>query len=357
MKKIKLSICPKIIAVEKIAAGIAFTTVIATPSVASNFSSEPLYQNISSYETTIPTTNSLAGFDVTDIYYPQSSNADETFPLAIMLQGAFVDKADYSDFASLVAGYGFVVAVPNHLRSVSSEFPPGLFPTQELVNDVLSFVETEKTNQTSPIAGIANTNSLGLLGHSFGGSVGLGAIQGECFPILCTTEFTRPDALKAGIFYGTRFGGQDPFSLVPPIFNDGIPTGLIGGTLDGVIPLERTLATYEQIQDPPKVLVSVAGANHYGITNTDSFRDSIRPTLDQEIAIETIARWSGLFLRAHVSEDREAFNYVYNDGDAQDANVTVTSATVPESSTTWGILLLGIGINIGCLAKGRLAKF
>ncbi|VEP12927.1 hypothetical protein H1P_1720003 [Hyella patelloides LEGE 07179] len=85
------------------------------------------------------------------------------------------------------------------------------------------------------------------------------------------------------------------------------------------------------------------------------FRDTNRPTLDQEIATETIARWSGLFLRAHVSEDREAFNYVYNIGDADDENVTAISltASVPEPNRTWSLFLLGTGITIGSVVKDQ----
>ena len=333
--------------------GTTLATLIHTPAIANTFSSEPIYPTVLTYETIIPSSSSLTGFDSTDIYYPESANSEETFPIAVMLQGALVDKADYSSFASQVASYGFLVTVPNHVRTLSSDFPPGLFVTQEVVTDVLTFLSAENDNSASPIAGIIDDNNLGLLGHSFGGSVGLGAIQGDCFPVICAAEFTRPEALQAGIFYGTRFGDEDPSSPVPPIFNDNIPIGLIGGTLDGVIALDRSLATYEQIQDPPNAFVSVTGANHYGITNEDSFRDPIRPTLDQEIATETIARWSGLFLRAHLSEDSEAFNYVYNFGDALDENVTVTSTSVPESSATWNFLLLGTGITLGSIVKRR----
>ena len=335
----KLSIRSKIKTLPVVALGTTVIILISTPTVASTFSPEPIYQKILNYETQIPTTNSLTGFDVTDIYYPESANPNEVFPLAVMLQGALVDKADYSSFASQVASYGFVVAVPNHLRTLSSDFPPALFPTQELVNDVLQFaIAAENTNDASPITGKIDVENMGLLGHSFGGSVGLGAIQGDCFPTICpTNEFTRPEALKAGIFYGTRFGGQDPSSPVPPIFNDNIPMGLIGGTLDGVISLNKVVETYEQIQDSPKVVVNVAGVNHYGITDNDSFRDPIRSTLEQNTATETIARWSGLFLRAHVLDDEGAFNYVYNTGDVRDENVKVINTSVPESSATWGI--------------------
>jgi hypothetical protein len=57
---------------------------------------------------------------------------------------------------------------------------------------------------------------------------------------------------------------------------------LIAGTKDGVAEPSITEETYNQIQDPPKVLITVEGANHYGITNQDNLlRDPFRPTLDQ----------------------------------------------------------------------------
>ena len=56
---------------------------------------------------------------------------------------------------------------------------------------------------------------------------------------------------------------------------------------------------YIQDSNPFFDLLTVEGANHYGITNEDNLiqdRENIRPTIEQDIAIETIARWSGLFL-------------------------------------------------------------
>jgi fermentation-respiration switch protein FrsA (DUF1100 family) len=314
------------------------------PAVASSFNPAPIYDTALNYKTSNPATGSLTGFDVTDIYYPRSSEPSATFPIVLMLQGALVDKADYSNFASRVARYGFVVAVPNHLRTFPPIPFPVIFPVQELVNDVLDFMKTENLEALSPIKGKIDVTKMGLLGHSFGGSVGLGAIQGDCFPTLCTTRFARPEELKAGIFYGTRFGGQDAVSPVPPILNEGIPTGLIGGTRDGVIPLNKVRESYNQIQDPPKVLVSVIGANHYGITNQNNpARDPVLPELEQSVATETIARWSALFLRSHVQGDAGAFDYVYNTGDERDENVTVLSARVPEPSAIWGIFIWGMG--------------
>ncbi len=217
----------------------------------------------------------------------------------------------------------------------------------------------ENLNNMSPIQGRVDATKMGLLGHSFGGAVGLTAVEGICFPVLCTnpnSSFTRPEELMAGIFYGTSLIDQMTGEFLP-IDNQGIPTGLIAGELDGVALLAEIQGTYDQIQDPPKVLVTVLGANHYGITNENNpARDPVPPALEQSLATETIARWSALFLSAHVQGDAEAFDYVYHTGDARDENVTVVSATVPEPSATWGILILGIGLTAIGLRSGKYSR-
>ena len=149
----------------------------------------------------------------------------------------------------------------------------------------------------------------------------------------------------AGVFYGSTFRDPRFGSMIPPIENDGIPVALIAGDRDGVVGnFAAVEETYEQIQDPPKALIRVQGANHYGITNEDSLRDPVRPTLDQDMATETIARWSGLFLRASLLNDSGALDYIYHRGDGLDENVSVTSevATVPEPTSLVGILAFGV---------------
>lgn len=339
--------------ISKVVLGWVLIVLGAAPSTASSFNPNPIYDQVLNYTTTVATTGSLTGFDFTDIYAPQSSNPNATFPIALLLQGAFVDKSDYSNFATLVARYGFTVVVPNHQRTVIGPDGPvtNLVVDVDLLHDVLDFMKDENFNEISPIQGKVNTAQMGLLGHSLGGFVGLSAIQDLCFFPFCATSFTRPEELMAGIFYGTSF--RDPMTgEFFPIDNQGIPTGLIAGDKDGVALLPNTQETYNQIQHPPKVLVTVEGANHYGITNEDNLlREQIRPTLPQEISTETIARWSALFLRTHVLGDRQAFNYVYNSGEFQDENVTVVSARVPEPSASLVILILGTGLAVTSLLR------
>ena len=203
---------------------IAIGTVL--PATATTFSSAPLFQDVNSYSTTIANNGDLA-----DVYFPvlsDSNNTTEEFPIALLLQGALVDKSDYSSFARQVASYGFVVVVPNHLRTLTNPMTGqtviGFFPEQQQVNDVLAYMVAENSNPSSPVAGLVDTDKLGLLGHSFGGSVGLAAVGDICFPFICFGGFSQPPELMAGIFYGTNFRDPPQVGSFPPINNGGIPT-------------------------------------------------------------------------------------------------------------------------------------
>ena len=244
----------------------------------------------------------------------------------------------------MVASYGFAVVVPNNLRTLEVPGPApevtGFFPELPQVNEVLDYVRGSE----SPIAEAIDPEQLVVLGHSFGGAVGLSAVQGSCpFPNCPFGEFDRPDELVGAAFFGTDFqpspaeGGS---GLVPLIDNADIPTALILGSNDGISAPDETEATYEQIQDPPKALVSIEGTNHFGITNeNDPLNPATTPpevppildepnlqTIPQEIAIDTIATWSSLFLRATVLDDQSAFDFVFGGtGDELDSNVSVIS--------------------------------
>jgi predicted dienelactone hydrolase len=285
----------------------------------------PFYKNITKRTITI-----AADGDQADIYFPALSkhprHTDE-LPIALMLPGALVDKADYANFATQVARYGFVVVVPNNQRILTApngQSFPGLFAEQEQVNQVLAQMRVEDQNPASPIFKIVDTSKLGLLGHSFGGGAGIGATQTQfCLPGICSENYTRPPELKAGIFYGANFRNQQTQEF-PPINNNGIPIGLIVGSLDGVTLPASSQSTYNQILNPPKALITVAGANHYSITNNDNpIREPNRPTLNQTTATATIARWSGLFLRAAMLNDRRILDSTLSIGDTLDPNVTV----------------------------------
>lgn len=221
----------------------------------------PLFDQVQVLETEIP-----ASGDAVDIYYPTASRyRAEPLPVALFLQGANVDKSNYADFASVVASYGFAVVVPNNLRALGPPPPApsvtGFFPELPQITQVLDYVQD---STVSPIANVIDPEKLVLLGHSFGGAVGLSAVQGACpFPMCPFGEFEQPEELVGAAFFGTNLrppptlGGGD----VLPIENADIPTALIFGSNDGIAAPEDTIDTF---QTPPTALVEVAGTNHYG---------------------------------------------------------------------------------------------
>jgi dienelactone hydrolase len=287
------------------------------------FDPNPIYHQVKSYTTMI-----AADGDQADIYYPMLPNATaDQLPIALIFQEAFVDKADYANYAKTVASYGFVVVVPNNQRTLTApDGKPltGLLSEEQQVNEVLAQIKLEDANPASPIFEIVDTKSVGLLGHGFGGFVGLAAIQ-NMTRSASTKDYKRPSELKAGIFYSTSFQEGANSGIFPTIDNQDIPTGLIVGTLDSINNLGEVASTYVKIQDPSKALITVEGANLDSITNQDRDYDPSRPTLDQATATGAIGRWSGLFLRSHLLGDQAAFNYVYKTGGDLDLNVNVTS--------------------------------
>jgi dienelactone hydrolase len=294
--------------------------IICLSATGSSSNPDPLFKQVNKYQTTISTNG-----DPADIYYSVTSEP-QNFPVALLLQGALIDKADYSNFARVLASYGFVVIVPNHFKSSPKFGVEGFFPEISQIEDTLTYVKTENANLSSPLKGILAPEKLALLGHSYGGAVGLSAIGNYCISFLCDREFTLPKEIVAGVFYGTYLQDFNTKEFLT-IENDSIPLGLIQGSRDGVTTLKEIGKSYQLIQDAPKALITVKGANHYSITNKDSSRDPLRPTLDQNIANETIARWSGLFLRASIFNQRDAFDYVYKTGNARDRNVSVINQT------------------------------
>ncbi len=288
----------------------------------------PQFDNASSYETVMPQNG-----DKVDVYYPTRQGPDNgtsrTFPVALLLQGAYCDKSLYSEYSKIIARYGFIVVVPNHYRSYefSGVAMEGLFAEQQQLYDVLDFMADENADSTSPVTGMVDTSRLVMLGHSFGSANVIMAIQDTCMYPFCPKgeSFTRPSELKAVALSGIK----TPFQGWAPTQNKGLPVAIINGELDSNATAEETKKTYQGIKDTPKAAITIKGANHYSLCNINNpsgpTPDENDPTLNQQQSIETAARWSALFLRAHALDDAQAWNYIYNTGRYLDSHVEVMS--------------------------------
>ncbi|MGW0808662.1 hypothetical protein [Nonomuraea sp. NPDC002799] len=260
------------------------------------------------------------GADPAAVYLPPGRTA---LPVALLLQGGNVPKESYGRFARTVAGFGFAVAVPDHRRSVGPV--SGLFPESAQIDAAVRWAAAENVRAGSPLAGRLDAGRLVLLGHSFGAAAGLFAIGGSCVPPFCFGPvYQRPAALKAAAFYGAATASQGGPAV--PVANAGVPVALVQGDADGANLPAAARATYDGLTSPPKAYVTVHGANHYGLTDTQTppgaTPDASPQTVAQDASVDTAARWSALFLRASLG-DALAAAYVYGFGDASDDGVTV----------------------------------
>ncbi|MBK1640849.1 hypothetical protein CKO12_02930 [Chromatium okenii] len=245
----------------------------------------------------------LSRNDPTDVYLPsirtsQRNKFIDAFPLITLLQGANVDKAHYKTLARSLARRGFVVAVPNHAQTFPGMPVAGLFSDVHVVTDVLAEMKTEDGDSKSPLYRIVDTEHMGLIGHSFGGGIGLYALAKQCDPPICDATYERPSALRAAVFYGAHLVNAD--DTVTDLDTSDVAVALLQGTKDGVATPDEVSRTLP-ILELPQALISIEGANHYALCDTNNptgaSPDPSDPALDQADAIDAVSRWAELWLR------------------------------------------------------------
>jgi dienelactone hydrolase len=302
------------------ASAILYSNVVhSLPSAPSQSTNLPVHISTSHTDAIAPLHVTIAG-DPADVYLPTNSDANtraNALPIALMLPGALVNRTYYSQFANAIAQHGFAVVVPTHERSIPESGLSGELAEASQIPAALAFLERENANSNSPLYQKLDLSRMALLGHSYGGAVGLQAIANSCTYPFCTPPFSRPDAVKVGVFYGVNT--QNPTTgEFSPTANNHIPVALVQGSLDGVAIPDEAIATYNLIQTPPKALITIEGSNHYGITNLNNppgaMPDSRVPTLEQSRGVETIAQWTAYFLRAHLYQDSDALRQIYRNG-------------------------------------------
>lgn len=319
----------------------------------------------------LPLLRNVPNSDLADVYYPNVPASSrkyfkDAFPVVVVLQGANVDKSFYSQFGTRLAASLFVVIIPNHFRSVPTglPFPPvftGLFSGSSVVSNALAWVKNEDNNNLSSplytLYTIADTKTVGLVGHSFGGVAGLyaSAVDGCSQPqgaLFCEGSYTRPAGLKAAVFYGTNLvvnvvpppcPPNSPKYVVTDLNTSGVAVTLMQGMLDGsscdpnLPSLQKAELTYPTLEDP-RGLITIDGANHYGICDMNnppaspafpflpaptSEDANHQPILSQNESVTRVALWTGLWLRAQLKNDPVARWWIYQAQGSPDEVVDV----------------------------------
>ncbi len=256
----------------------------------------------------------------------------DRFPVVVFLQGALVGRTNYEKLGRMIALQGFVVVIPDRLQSIPPGAPPSFFTDQQVLNDALAQLEEEDQNPTSPFYEIVDTERSAVAGHSFGGVAGLFAVDGRtCNPPFCFGVYERPESLKAGVFYGTSAVG--PTGVLDLDTTD-IPVALVQGSLDGRSVPENAQQTYDEVLDGTRALITIDGANHFGLTDDNvipgAIPDPIPQELSQRDSIRKTAAWTGRALRAFVKNERLAKWWIFRSGGSLDGSVTVQSERAPQ---------------------------
>lgn len=268
--------------------------------------------------------------DPADVYVPVPPSRwrrffRDAFPVVVVLQGGLVANDQYAAYSAELARHGFAVVVPNRLRAVAPGAPPAPFTEGSVVPDALAAAMAIDTDPSSPGFEIVDTDHMGVTGHSFGGAIGLTLIGGVCGPPLCIRPAALPAEVGAAAFYGTNLIQPPPVGLLD-IDTNGVAVALISGSEDGVSTPAETDATYGVLDDA-RALITVDGANHFGITD-DPLPPGAQPdpnpsTIPQAQAQRRIARWTGIWLRAKLLEDPFAEFWLTVIGGSLNGQVTV----------------------------------
>jgi dienelactone hydrolase len=266
--------------------------------------------------------------DPADVYYPDPPDLRTfgySFPVVLLLQGAKVARGFYGGVAAGVAAYGFIVVVPDHTSNNIGG--PGLYAELSEIAAAGVQMKSESMSATAPVRGVVDTTRVALMGHSYGGALGLSGIANMCFPPIPLCAFQRPPEVAAGAFYGTNLA--TPVLGVPALDTGGLPVLLVQGDRDGKALLADALKTYDQIQKRPKAVLTLLGANHYGVTDVDNPAGADpevnTQTLDHAEGVASTARWIGIFLAAFLNGDAVARGALRSAG-THDRHVAITLA-------------------------------
>jgi predicted dienelactone hydrolase len=303
----------------------------------------PAYAGIDTFTTQFGTRD-----DFVDMYYPTGVDNATKLPMALLLQGGRCDKKYYSIFATEVAKYGFIVAVPNnyHAFKMGPMETDGLFSEASQMYDYIDYMKAQNDNSSSPFYEKVDTGKLMMLGHSYGAACTIYALQDNCITPFCpegeAATFKHPEELKAAALCGINSKPRGkPFDYrIYPTENQGLPLAFVNGSLDNNATPAVTKKSYDKIVDPPKMMVLIKGANHYASLDINNppapgeglgkgpGEDPNEPTISQEVSSKIAARWCALFLRAYGLNDPLAKLYVEQTGKCLDDQVEVMIETV-----------------------------
>ncbi|MCB1176871.1 MAG: hypothetical protein KDK36_04755, partial [Leptospiraceae bacterium] len=246
-------------------------------------------------------------------------------PILIMFPGGNVHGSYYSKLAAGLASSGYVVYVP--YRCTIFFFQYFLAPDINLPSYVLTDAKTQNSSNANLLSRI-DTASIGLLGHSLGGVIGLFKMNDICDFPFCTSSTATVSEIKAGYFYGSGLGTSYSSSRYKTTNGSGIPTMYVQGSLDSAFTPTEASNNFKNVISP-SYLYTLDGANHYGVTDIYSpllaNAEKNSATLSQESGIQSISKLGVLFMDAYLKSNSTSLSNIQS-GSTGVSNMTLTSS-------------------------------
>jgi len=194
--------------------------------------------------------------------YPTSGPAPGPYPVVIVAHGLDLDASQYYGYLTRLASFGYVALTVDYPANPFSLTP--LNNTNE-AKDLLAGIDWAGSNAT--VGSSADTNVVGMTGHSLGGKLAL----------LAATMDSR---VKAAIVLDPVDGGfgscSAPCVEVAPLMSGlRIPTGFLGETADSggtnaCAPAADNYTTFYANTNSPSLEVTVVGADHTSFLDSES---------------------------------------------------------------------------------------
>lgn len=232
-----------------------------------------------------------------DAFYPTSGPEAGPYPVVVIGHGFQLPASQYTNYAKRLATHGYV--------ALTADFQAGFLNPDHVAFTKQLLGGIDWAEQEPKLEGVADTNNVGLTGHSLGGKISvLGAIMDNRVRASITL-----DPVDAAVMCD-MVKCPDVSNMLPT----DIPLGFLGETLDGMggfmpcAPAADNFLTFYAKATAPALAVTVNGANHMSfIDDLDScgFNCNLcqAPTLDNDIVNAMARAYVVAFYGRHLKDN------------------------------------------------------
>jgi predicted dienelactone hydrolase len=225
---------------------------------------------------------------VADLYYPADAglvgmvyegatpkNAERRLPVVLVAHGLFGSRMNFVELNRLLASKGYLVVAVDFPSTNFATFAtgdvylPDLFEQPKDLSHVLDALEGKVQGMPSEIVAAADTDRVGVVGHSYGGATVL--LASTAAPVLDLRIDVAVALAPFSCFFSTE-----------SLAGGAVPTLVLHGTNDAILVLEWHKELAER-SGASMLLVEIDGGDHMGFTS-----DPTRPSGERDLEFASV---------------------------------------------------------------------